>query len=834
MKFCVLLFAAAVASAQTASAPALAQERVGPLPAGGFLLDSGWTLKPAGKQVAVGTFPMSAAVSNDGKYLLVLNGGYNPPSISVIDIASRREIGRTRLPDAWLGLTVAPDSNLVYVGGGSTAKVYELSLDSATGALTRQREFAAVPDLSNKGVAFIGDVALSASGRLIYAADLYGNGIAVIDLRSGKLLGTWKACSRPYRIIVAPGGGQLFVSSWGDGCVYRYDTSNGGELSRTRVGPHPSDMLWLNEPPPVVEATGSSYAARLFVAASNTNNVYSFGAARDGSLTMLESINVSMTPMHPLGMTPSALAVDRDHTHLYIVCSDANAIAVADISGSHTRVLGFIPTGWYPTAVRVLANGEIAMLNGKGLRSYPNPDGPNPMKSRAPVHGGLKGAADVQYIPHIQTGTAAFLPAPDESQLARFTRTTLANSPYRDDLIYGPATNDQDSFFSQTEEHPSPIQHVIYVIKENRTYDQVLGDLPEGNGDPSLVLFGEQITPNLHKLAQEYILYDNFYENSDVSADGHNWLSAAIAPDYTVKLWPNQYGHRSKIYDFEGGEPANTPPAGYIWDNAIQAGISVRDYGEWVENIPLSSVNSARQVDHVNDSALKQYVDMNYRGFDLDYSDIDRATEFIREWKQFAAGGEAPHMIILRLGNDHTKGTRPGALTPLAYNAQNDCAVGMVVDAVSHSALWSSTAILIMEDDSQDGPDHVDSHRAPAWVISPYTHRGIVDSTMYNQMSMLRTMELILGLRPLTHFDAGARSMLGTFSRQADTQPYTVIRPKISLKETNAANAPGAAASLKMDFSDADRIDDDELNAVLWRAIKHADSPVPTRSAFGH
>jgi DNA-binding beta-propeller fold protein YncE len=832
MKLLIYFLAVGVLfAAQNTTNPSDAHEQVGPLPNGGFLLDSGWILRPAGQQVSVDTFPMSEAVSNNGKYLLVLNGGYNPPTISVIDLASKKEIGRTRLPDAWLGLTVAPHSNLVYVGGGSSGMVYELSLDPDTGALTRTRQFAAVSGSQEKGVWFIGDVALSASGHLLYAADLYGDSIAVIDLRAGKLLGRWKCGRRPYRILVAPGGGQIFVSSWADAAVYQYDTTNGAEIARTRVAPHPTDMLWLNEPPAAEEVSGSPYRARLFVAASNTNNVYSFGVTQDNRLTMLESINVSMTPIHPVGMTPSALAVDRDHRRLYIVCSDANAIAVADISGPRTHVEGFIPSGWYPTAVQVLPDGEISMLNGKGVRSYPNPNGPNPMKSRAPVQAGIPTRPEVQYVAHMQTGTVAFLPPPNDDQLATFTRTTLENSPYRDEMLE-PPSDEQDAFFEQKEGHPSPIQHVIYVIKENRTYDQVLGDLPKGNGDKSLVLFDERITPNLHRLASEFILYDNFYENADVSAEGHNWISAAIAPDYTVKIWPNEYGHRSKIYDFEGGEPANTPPAGYIWDNAIQAGISVRDYGEWVENIPLKQVNSARQVKSVNDPALAPYVDMNYRGFDLDYSDVDRAKEFIREWKQFAASGEAPHMIILRLGNDHTKGTRPGALTPLAYNAQNDYAVGMVVDAVSHSSLWPSTAILIMEDDSQDGPDHVDSHRAPAWIISPYTHRGIVDSTMYNQMSMLRTMELIFGLRPLTHFDAAARSMLGTFSRQADTRPYNVIAPKVSLTEKNPGNAPGAVASLKMDFSDADRIDDQALNAVLWEAIKHSDPPAPTRSRF--
>jgi Phosphoesterase family len=421
---------------------------------------------------------------------------------------------------------------------------------------------------------------------------------------------------------------------------------------------------------------------------------------------------------------------------------------------------------------------------------------------------------------------------PDDDQLAAFTRTVLDGSPYRDELIYGPITDAQDAYFARTEGHESPIKTVIYVIKENRTYDQVLGDMPKGNGDKALNLFGAQITPNLHQLASDFVLYDNFYENADVSADGHNWAAAAIAPDYTAKLWPSEYGHRSRVYDFEGGEPANTPPAGYLWDNALQAGLTIRDYGEWCTNIPLKEVSGPRQIREVKDRNLAPYVDMNYRGFDLEYPDVERAREFIREWKEFEAQNRAPNMIILRMGNDHTQGTRAGALTPFSYAADNDYAVGMVADAVSHSKLWQSTAIFIIEDDAQNGPDHVDSHRAPVWVLSPYTRRGIVDSAMYNQTSVLRTMELILGMRPLTHFDAGARPMFASFSRQPDLRPYTAIPPKASLTDRNPGNGSGAVASARMDFSEADKIDDDELNDVLWRAIKHSDPPPPTRSAF--
>ena len=807
------------------------KQKVGPLPGGGFLLDSGWIIRPAGDQIPVDTFPMSTALSNNGKYLLVLNGGYNPPSISVIDLAQKKEIGRTPLPDAWLGLTVAANKDLVYVGGGSTGKVFELSLNSATGELTRTREFAAVKDLSHKSEALIGDVELSSDARQLYAADLYGDSIAVINLQTGALTDRWKTGRRPYRIVVMPGGRQLLVSSWADGAVYQHEVSNGTEIGKTRVGPHPTDMLLINRPAPS-EKGESNYTARLFVTAGNTNNVYSIGITRDGQLTLLESINVSMTPMHPLGMTPSALASDQRGARLYVVCSDANAVAVADIASPRSRVLGFIPTGWYPTGVNVVGQGELAIVNGKGLGSKPNPHGPNPTERPARVGAGSAAPPAVEYVAHIQTGTVGLLSAPDEAQLAAYSRTVMANSPYRDEMLYGPITDEQVAFFSHIQEHGSPIQHVIYIIKENRTYDQVLGDMDKGNGDKALNLFGEKITPNLHALANEFVLYDNFYENADVSAEGHNWLSAAIAPDFTVKTWPNMYASRTKVYRYEGGEPANTPPAGYIWDNALQAGVTIRDYGEWVSDIPLKEVTGERQVKAVNDPVLAPYTDMNFRGFDLHYPDVNRAKEFIREWKEFDAKGQAPQLIILRLGTDHTMGTRVGELTPFSYVADNDYAIGMVVDAVTHSKLWPSTAIFAIEDDAQNGPDHVDSHRAPVWVISPYTHRGSVDSTMYNQTSVLRTMELILGLRPMTHFDAGARPMFGSFARQANTQPFNVIAPKVSLKDRNPKNAPLAAESQQMDFSDADLADDNELNEVLWRAIKGTDLPPPVSSAF--
>ena len=792
------------------SAPA-PREQVGPLADGGFLLNSGWRVQPAGKQVPVDTFPMASVLSPDGRYLLVLNGGYNPPSISVIDTAAARELARTRVADAWLGLAFTPKGDRVYVGGGSRAAVFEFTF--ANGALQPARTFtvAAKPTVRD----FIGDVALSPDGRLIYAADLYHDQVVVINPQSGMVIEHFKTGRRPYRILFHPDGKSFFVSHWADGSFGRYDANNGSLLANTRVGPHPTDMLWR---PGKVESADEevNWVARLFVAAANTNNVYTFGASAEGELTPIESINVAMTPRQPMGMTPSGLALSADGKSLYVVCSDANAVAAVDISQPHSRVAGFIPTGWYPTAARALRDGRLVVLNGRGLRSYPNAqNGPNPTKKPEPVH---EGVPALQYVGRLQTGTASFIDPPANGGLSAWSKQVLANSPYRDEML-------------DAKSPLPPIEHVIYIVKENRTYDQVLGDMKEGNGDASLTIFGEQITPNLHKLAREFVLLDNFYVNSDVSADGHNWSTAAIAPDYVQKLWPNSYAHRRNLYDYEGQEPAALPPAGFLWTNAAQAGVSMRNFGYFVNNKP-QPVQGDEQVAGVRDPVLAKVTNRRYRAFDLEYPDVERAKVFLAELAEYEKSGQMPRLILMRLGNDHTSGTSAGKIAPLSAVADNDYALGMLVEGVSRSRFWPKTAIFVLEDDAQNGPDHVDSHRSPAFVISAYARRHFVDGTMYNTTSMLRTMELILGLRPMTTFDAGARPMAGAFQAAANPAPYTAEKPRVPLDARNPANSATAARSARMDFSEADRIDDDELNDILWRAIRGTDPPAPVRSYF--
>jgi DNA-binding beta-propeller fold protein YncE len=659
------------------------RETPGPLPDGGFLLNSGWRVKPAGTQIPVGSFPMAQAITPDKKFLLVLNGGFDPPSISVIDIASAKEVGRAAVPDAWLGLAISKAGDRVYVGGGSRAAVYEFKL--ADGALTPSRLFPVVADKDRKPEDFIGDVALSPDGHLLYAADLYRASVVVVNTQSGLILSRFKTGRRPYRILFHPSGKSLYVSSWADGSIGQYDANTGQQMANTRVAPHTTDMVWRDgevEDHPEV-------AARLFVSAGNTNSLYVLGATESGDLSRLETINITLTPMQPLGTTPSGLGLSADGSKLIVACSDANAAAVVDISGPRGRVLGFIPAGWYPTAAFGLPDGRIGILNGKGPASSSNAS------------------------PH--AGTVQFIPPPGDDQIETYTEEVRANSPYRDEIL------DDPGIPADSPVRPNgPVKHVIYVLGGGSAWDSATA-------------------PILHKLASDFVLLDNFYENGDARADGHNWATAAIAPDYTQRLSPNQSGGRRQKFDFEGGEPANSPPAGYLWTNAAQAGISLRNYGEaavWPAPAP-----GKEQVRMVNDPVLAKATDMNYPPADFDVPDVERAKEFIADFKQFEQSGNLPQLLIVRMGIDR---------------ADSDQATEMLVEAVSKSRFWNETAIFMVEDTTRN-------NRAPAWVVSPWVKRRTVDSTMYNQVSVLRTIEIILGLHPMTTYDAGARPMFSVF-----------------------------------------------------------------------
>ncbi len=376
------LAGAVLAIAVLSSSQPAPRQQVGFLPDGGFLLNSGWRVKAAGTQVPLSTLPMASALTSDGRFLIVLNGGYQPPSLSVLDAKDGHELQRVPVPDGWLGLALAPNGRTLWVGGGSKASIFEFSL-SAAGKLQATRTFEFVKEADRGEHDFIGDVEVSPDGRLLYAADLYHDQILVVNPQSGMVIEHFKTGRRPYRIMFQPDGKAFYVTSWADGSLVRHQSSDGAQLQTVRVGAHATDMLWRDRSSASEAGDGAGWKARIFVAAANTNNVYAMAVSDSGDLRLAESINVSTSPMHPLGMTPSALALSPDHNRLYVVCSDANAAAVVDVTEERSHVLGFIPTGWYPTAVKALADGRIVVLNGKGSRTYPNPKGPNPSKRRA-------------------------------------------------------------------------------------------------------------------------------------------------------------------------------------------------------------------------------------------------------------------------------------------------------------------------------------------------------------------------------------------------------------------------------------------------------------------
>src|SRR6266446_4503531 len=554
----------------------------------------------------------------------------------------------------------------------------------------------------------------------------------------------------------------------------------------------------------------------IYVANAARNSVTVFDT---GTGKALETLTASLHPGLPPGSTPNSLALSPDEKTLFVANADNNNIAVFDVSvAGKSRSLGFIPVGWYPTSVRVTPDGKrLLVANGKGIIPKANRHGPQP--GRDPP------GTVTEYIAGLLQGTLSVIDLPKgekfAEQMKKYTAQTYLCLPRTDPPAA--AAGLADDPIPRRPGDPTPIKYCLYVVKENRTYDQVLGDMPQGNGDPSLCLFPERITPNHHQLAREFVLLDNFYVESEVSADGHEWSLGAYASDFVEKTWPLTYGHnKHKKYPYpaEGNFQIAAPAGGYLWDRAKEAGVSYRSYGEFVANGKKATNAATSRV-----ATLKDHFDPWFRSFDLDYPDVKRAERFISELKRFEVEGDMPRLQVLRLPNDHTSGTTTNKLTPTAQVADNDLAFGMIVEALSRSKFWAQTAMFVVEDDAQNGPDHVDAHRTIAYVISPYARRRSVDSTMYSTSSMLRTMELILGLKPMSQFDAAARPMYNSFQPDPDIRPYTALPANVDLTARNTLHAWGS--QIHMNFAREDAVDDLLLNEVIWRSVRGADSAMP-------
>ncbi|MBI3698031.1 MAG: bifunctional YncE family protein/alkaline phosphatase family protein [Acidobacteria bacterium] len=766
----------------------------------GTLLPNQWRLTPAGRHVTVGDLPLKMVLAPDRKHVLVATNGYNDQGLTVIEVATGNVTAHAPLWQTYSGLDVmvtSPTAAAVFLSGARSGKVFVFRYALGKAALENS---IAIPGF-NAESSYLTGLALAPKRNLLLLLNSGDDALLYIDLKSQGVTRTVRTRYRPYAVVVDTAAEYAYISNWGGRSVSRLNIEK-GELDATlSTGDHPTDMVF------------SADGRTLFVANSNSDTVSVLDLATQSAR---ETISMSLTPRSPQGAVPMGLSLSPDGKRLAVANAGNNNIALVDISeAGESKVLGFIPTGWYPTSTLFDPSGRKLFIgSGKGLGSSPNPQGPVPT---LPPGSGRDGSSSqwgsaYQYIRRLIPGSVSMVDLPDAATLRKYTGQVMANSPYRDELLEKAAgEGSADSIVPARVGDPSPIKHVLYIIKENRTYDQVFGDIKEGNGDPSLVLFGENVTPNHHKIAREFVLLDNFYCSGDVSVDGHAWSDAAFVTDFHEKQWPTQYAQRGRMIPDPEHRLAR-PRAGYIWERAEEKGLTIRSYGEMVTAPSLQG---------------KFCPDYRQKDPDKPWRDSDRAEVFLREFEEFERNGNLPSLIVMSLPENHTAGTRPGAFTPIAMVANNDLAVGRIVERVTRSRYWKEMAILVLEDDAQNGPDHVDSHRSVALVISPYSRLRRVDSTFYTTCSVLRTMELLLGLRPLTQYDASSYAMFRSFGRKPDLAPYQSVTARVDLYTKNGPNAYGARASLAMNFDEVDEAPEQELNEILWKSIKGADSKMP-------
>jgi YVTN family beta-propeller protein len=688
-------------------------------------------------------------------------------------------------------------------------------------------------------------IAAEAPGGRQYAAVplVWENKLAVVDLGNGEVLRQADTGIAPFAAVIDRKGAVAWVSNLGgrppkpdelfaspmqkpaervlvdargiaaSGTVTRIDVASGKATDTIAVGLHPT-ALALDEP-----------RHRLYVANGNSDSI---------SVIDTERVQVMRTiPIQPFtqtlrGIAPTALQASADGVTLYAACGGINAVAVIETATGKLR--GMIPTGWYPNALALDPSGRylaITSLLGPGS--------------------GWRDAPSKRFV-HSNRGSVAVVAIPDAAQLASFTTAAAENTRLR--LAGGTpesarqvARNVRPAAVPARSGEPSTIEHVVFIIKENRTYDQVLGDVAKGNGDPSLVMFGEDVTANQHRLAEQFVLLDNFYATGGNSADGHQWLTQANETEYC--LWP---GYQGRSYPYDGSDPMAYSSGGFLWDYALARGRSVRVYGEYAGRMGTPSrerIELLRRWEKGGDftadwkvrapiAPLNGILAANYPTYSTAIPDVARAQVFLADLKRFQSEGAFPNLVLLQLPSNHTNGVSPGVSTPKAMVADNDFAVGQIVEALSHSRFWPKMAIFIVEDDAQNGVDHVDGHRTTAFVVSPYVRRGSIDSTFYSHQSMLKTIELILGLPTMSIFDLIAHEMRPSFTDEADVTPYTAVRPKQDLFELNppatALAGPARAAALdsaRMIWSVPDAAPTERLNRILWGAVKGWHTPYP-------
>ncbi len=889
-----------------------------------FLPSSKVLMSPVpGDTQATNSFPVSIALSNDGRYLAILNNGYGTlesgvrQSISVLDLNTNQlvdfpdpRLGKKARQTYFLGMAFSSDGRRIYASLGSlTDPSAELEGSTGNGIAVYRFEagriapdrFIPIPlqqlapgkrsgNLSinipeDKAIPFPAGLAVIAKEKsdVLLVAGNYSDSALLLDTGSGQILHRFDVSTRdeipsayPYAVLATRDGRRAYCSLWNASQIAELDLKSRkvsrwialpGQESRIAAGPHPTAMLL------------SPDEKLLYVTLSNEDKVAVVETATGKPIAFLSTL----LPGQKYGGTfPNALA-QRERgskiARLFVANASSNAVAVFNVSKIGARksvpagtlpALGFIPTEWYPTALAVRGD-DLLIATGKGQGTGPN-SAPLPKTFREDEQ-----PTGHPYVGLLIRGSLARVNIPGAlGQLAELTAEVEESNVMSGSSGLIPFRGGKN-----------PIRHVIYIIKENRTYDQLFGDLKEANGDPSLVMYGEDITPNHHKLTRQFGILDNFYDSGEVSGDGHVWTDAAITSDYTEKTWQIAYRGKERAYDYGGmvsndypleqGQPdVNEPATGFLWANAARHGVSYRHYSEYISTVWCNVAQKVRRpstdakgcarkvvrkgeplpgnVGQPRGSAspwpwpvplfsrnvatkpeLRGHFDPNFPNFNTSYPDQLRADEFLNEFEQFvrarvqgkSSDAQLPALVVLQLPDDHTAGTRRGSPRPAASVADNDLALGRVVEAVSHSPYWDDTAILVIEDDAQNGADHVDAHRSPALVISKYSpslpQRPFVDHHFYTTVNMVRTLEVLLGLPPMNNNDAQAEVMAPLFSGAGNQTPYTADfsnRENGLIYQMNITGTIEEEESAKMDFSRPDAVDAAVLNQILWRDRK--------------
>ena len=858
----LIIFSFGCASRDFTSGP------VGPIREDKFVLPVSQILTPAGQQIAFpGMRPQALALSPNG-LLLVTSGKTNhlivldPSTGGVLQTVplpagelATSGSSHTLVPDtkaqlSFTGLIFSPDGKRIYMSDvNGSVKVFEVSNQTV-------RALRSIPlpktDLPRRTNEIPSGLAVSSDGKRLYVVLNLSNRLLEMEAATGKALRSFDVGVAPYDVRLS--GKKAYVSNWGGrqpdtnslvgpagrGTVVRVDPkrfiANEGSVSIIDL-----QFGQVTEVLAGLHASGLALSRHYLVVANAGSDSLTVLDLRNDRV--VETISLKWQPRDYFGASPNALTFDPSGETLYVCNGTQNAIAVVDFRPGHSKLRGLIPVGWFPGAIvfdDLRKTVHVANIKGIGSGRRTQPDQP------------------AKYNSHQHFGTLSIVPLPNRQQLIAHTRRVLANC--RREIIEAsqlpPRPNQPPRPVPERVGEPSVFKHVVYIIKENRTYDQVLGDMPQGNGDSNLCVFGEHITPNQHKIARDFVLLDNTYCSGINSADGHEWSTTAFATDYLERSFagfPRSYPDGMEDDDVDALAYA---PSGFIWDNVLEHGKTLRDFGEFAiaeigwKDDPRRKP-APKFLDYYRDfldgttktlvssrpaiESLRPYLNTNTLGWGMEVPDVYRAAQFIKELETYNERGDFPNLSIICLPNDHTSGTKAGFPTPAASVADNDLAFGQIVEAISRSKFWKETCIFAIEDDPQDGWDHVSGYRTTAYVISPYTKRGKVVSTQYNQPGMLRTIELILGLPPMNQMDAAATPMTDCFTQTPDFTPFTAVTNNIPLDQMNpparAHRDPKmryfAEVSARLPLHKIDACPEDLLNRIIWHAQKGPDAPFP-------